>query len=189
MILTAQIAAAVAAGTVDVAFRRWATGRVRSGDTFLSSAGVIAVTTIEVIDEHALTDRDAQRAGFVSLPALRGTFRGDESHPVFRIGLSWAGPDPRDSLAAADALGAADLAAIDAVLDRLDARTPWARAVLQRIGERPGIRAADLAAELHIDKDSLKRRIRQLKKHGLTRSLRIGYELSPRGLAYERARD
>lgn len=187
MILTDRIASAVAACKVDVAFRCWATERVRPGDTFRSSAGIIAVTAIEVVAEHTLTDCDARRAGLASLEALRTTFRGDESDPIYRIGLIWVGPDPRDALADDDALTTDDIIAIAALLDRLDARIPWARTTLQRIGQQPGVRAAELADDLPIDKESLKRRIRQLKEHGLTRSLPTGYELSPRGHAYQRA--
>ncbi|TDD32716.1 hypothetical protein E1287_21635 [Actinomadura sp. KC06] len=112
------------------------------------------------------------------------TFRGDDTDPLWRVTLSWAGSDPRQTLAEDAALSPSDISDIDTLLDRLDARTPWARTTLSRIARQPGITAAKLAATLPTDKDSHKRRIRILKEHGLTRSLPTGYELSVRGHAY-----
>ena len=59
-----------------------------------------------------------------------------------------------------------------------------ARTTLGRLGQQPGITTAGLAAGPPLDKDSLKRRIRTLKEHGLSRSLPTGYELSARGQTY-----
>lgn len=182
MILTERIAQAVAAGEVTVAYRRWKQPRVTSGTTFRTVAGVVRLEAIEPTSR--LTDADARRAGYSSRDELTATFRGDDDDPVFRIDLAWVAPDARDALAADASLTSEDIATIDALLDRLDARTPWARTTLARIGRQSGITAASLAAEVSIGKDSLKRRIRTLKEHGLTRSLRVGYELSDRGRAY-----
>jgi hypothetical protein len=76
--------------------------------------------------------------------------------------------------------------AIDARLDRLDARSPtgpWTRATLDLIARRPGVRAADLAAELGRERLPFKADVRKLKRLGLTESLEVGYRLSPRGRA------
>jgi hypothetical protein len=59
-------------------------------------------------------------------------------------------------------------------------------AVLERIvrGEiegRPAVAARVLAQRLDYEKDWLKPQIRKLKDLGLTVSLPVGYELSPRG--------
>lgn len=71
-----------------------------------------------------------------------------------------------------------------AKLARKDARSgPWTRATLVSIAEQPGVRAADLAAVLGVEKKPFKRRVRQLKELGLTISLDTGYRLSPRGEA------
>jgi hypothetical protein len=77
--------------------------------------------------------------------------------------------------------------AIDDVLDRLDRarRTgPWTREILQLIASRPGVRAPDLAGSLGRDTRPFKADVRKLKELGLTHSLEVGYELSPRGRAY-----
>ncbi|WP_308799602.1 ASCH domain-containing protein [Agromyces silvae] len=189
MILTERIAHAVAAGEVTVAYRRWTRPRVKSGSEFRTVAGRVRVETIEPVSAAELTDADARRAGYASLDDLTATFSGGASDPVFRIGLSWVAADARDALAADANLTAEDVASIDALLDRLDARTPWARSTLARIRREPGITAGALAGGLPVGKESLKRRIRSLKEHGLTRSLRVGYELSERGHAYLSATD
>lgn len=184
MILTERIARAVAAGEVAVAYRRWKRPRVEPGSTFRTVAGVVRVEAIERVRAAELTDADARRAGYDSLAELASAFRGGDADPVFRIELSWVAPDARDALAADADLTPDDIAGLDALLNRLDARTPWARTALARIGREPGITAAALATGLPIERESLKRRIRALKEHGLTRSLRVGYELSERGRAY-----
>jgi biotin operon repressor len=46
------------------------------------------------------------------------------------------------------------------------------------------VRAGDLAEELDLDRESFKLDVRKLKNLGLTISLRVGYQLSPRGAAY-----
>lgn len=187
MLLTERIAHAVAAGDVSLAYRRWRTARVVPGAKFHTVAGVVRVDAVTIVSLDALTDADARRAGFDTVQDVERTFRGRASDPVFRIVLSWAGPDERDALAEATVLSAAEIASISALLDRLDRTTPWARIVLGTLDRAPGTTAAVLASLVGLDKDALKRRIRTLKAHGLTRSLRVGYELSSRGHSYLRA--
>lgn len=184
MLLTVSIAQAVARGDVTVAYRRWARSRVSPGSTFRSVAGVIRVDSVDDVTGTSLTDEDARAAGYPDRAALIATFRGAPGDPVYRIGLSWAGPDERHRLADDDALAADEIARIDARLASLDRRTPWTRPVLAAIARRPGVVSGELAAELSMTKDSLKRRIRHLKELGLTTSLPTGYELSRRGRAY-----
>ncbi|OZD04463.1 hypothetical protein CH275_14740 [Rhodococcus sp. 06-235-1A] len=90
------------------------------------------------------------------------------------------GPDPREALAANTLLTAAEIDEIGTVLKKLDARVCWAEPALYELAKQPGMTAAQLAEELPIDKDALKRRIRTLKEHGITRCLPSGYQLSPR---------
>lgn len=51
------------------------------------------------------------------------------------------------------------------------------------IRDRPGVRAADLAAAAGRETLPFKRDVRKLKELGLTESLEVGYRLSPRGAA------
>ena len=110
---------------------------------------------------------------------------------VYRVEFHLAGSDPRDALAADDRLGDADVAEIDRRLARLDAASahgPWTGAVLDAIAHRPAVRAGDLAADFGRELQPFKTDVRKLKNLGLTMSLEVGYELSPRGRAYLRRR-
>ncbi|MGY2700452.1 hypothetical protein [Nocardioides sp. HB32] len=107
--------------------------------------------------------------------------------PTYRVRLSWAGPDPRVALRESADLTDDDVAAIDARLERLDRASshgPWTMATLDLIRRRPHTRAPDLAAEVGRERDPFKIDVRKLKNLGLTRSFEVGYEVSPRGLAY-----
>lgn len=189
MMLTRVVAEGVARGDVTLAFRRWATSRVTAGRTFLSVAGVIVIDAVERIDPATITTQDAHAAGARDVPDVLASLRGTAGDPVFRITLSYGGPDPRHATAADTALTADDIAGIGAALDRLDShsrRGPWTRATLRLIETAPGTRAVDLAASLGVEKDTLKRDIHKLKALGLTLSLDTGYTLSPRGAAWLR---
>jgi hypothetical protein len=102
---------------------------------------------------------------------------------VFRVGLRYAGRDPREELREALPTDQ-EIGEILAGLDRLDAASPvgpWTRTTLRIIDANPEVRAPDLAAELGRPTAEFKRDVRKLKERGLTESLAIGYRLSPRG--------
>ncbi|MGV9712658.1 hypothetical protein ACWDTI_18580 [Gordonia sp. NPDC003424] len=183
MLLPARVARGVADGGVDLAFRRWKTARVKVASRFLTSAGLIEVTSLEQITVDDISDDDARRAGFDTAAQAIGKLR-DNDDPVFRVGLRWAGPDPRIALREDDTVSDDDLAGIVAKLERLDARSshgPWTRAVLGVIARRPAVVSTELAAELGRERPDFKLDVRKLKALGLTHSLDVGYELSPRG--------
>ena len=184
MIRPAELAA-ILAGDVDLAFRRWARPRLKVGTRMRTGVGLVEVTSVDEVAPSTLTEDDARRAGARSLQALLDALAARPDDPVWRVGLRHAGPDPRDALR--DAVPDADeVAGLRAWLDRLDASSstgPWTRATLEIIGEHPGRRAPDLAEALGRDTASFKRDVRKLKERGLTRSLDIGYLLSPRGAA------
>ena len=185
MLFPGEDMAGVAAGRITVAFRRWARPRVLAGRVYRTNAGRLLVESIEPVDPAAITTDDARAAGRPDPEAARRALRGAEGDPVFRIEFRPApGPDPRADLAADDRLDAAALDDVVARLARLDraSRTgPWTHAVLRCIAERPGVRAPDLAAALGRDTQPFKTDVRKLKNLGLTYSLAVGYELSPRG--------
>jgi hypothetical protein len=177
--------AAIRAGTVDLGFRRWDRPRVVVGTRMRTTVGLVEVTSIEPVDESTITEDDARRAGAASLDALRRGLAAPADRAVFRVGLRWAGEDPRIALRQRPPTQA-ELAVIQARLDRLDAASstgPWTRQTLAIIDRSPEVRAPDLAAELGRDTPSFKRDVRKLKELGLTESLDIGYRLSPRGEA------
>ena len=190
MLLPAAIARAVADGSVTLAFRRWAEPRVRVGSTFRTRAGVVRVDEVTPVDPATITDEDARAAGVARADTVRRRLRDDEGLTTYRVRLSWAGPDPREALRADADLSDADVAGIDVRLERLDRASshgPWTMAVLDAIRRRPATRAADLAAEeFGRERDPFKIDVRKLKNLGLTHSLEVGYELSPRGEEYLR---
>lgn len=186
MLLPVRVAHAIREGTASLAFRRWAKPEVKPGSTFLTATGVIRVEEVTEVDSAAITDEDAALAGWASADKLRAKFPDDGSRITYRVRLSWAGEDPRHELRER-ALTDEDAAALDTRLERLDRASshgPWTIATLQLIGRRPRVRAPDLAAELGRERDPFKIDVRKLKNLGLTISHDVGYELSPRGVAY-----
>ncbi|PXW31762.1 UNVERIFIED_CONTAM: hypothetical protein DES50_104162 [Williamsia faeni] len=187
MILPVAIAAGVENGTVSLAFRRWKVARVKTGEVFISPAGLIRITAVDEIGPDAITGEEAGLAGEKSVAALRKRFRGNDTDPVFRIALEWAGPDPRIALRTDDHLSPEDVAEIATRLDRFDVRSPsgpWTRDTLGLIERNPGRRAIELAEMVGREKDPFKLDVRKLKNLGLTHSLPVGYELSERGRAF-----
>lgn len=177
---------AIAAGDVDLAFRRWRRPRVRAGASLRTAIGLVEVLAIERVEISRLDDDQARRAGYESLAALRAELERHDGESIFRIELRHAGEDPRVALRERSILDAAEWAALARRLERMDARSesgPWTREVLRAIAEQPGRRAGDLAAALGQERLPFKARVRRLKELGLTESLEIGYRLSPRGEA------
>ena len=125
----------------------------------------------------------AQRPNASRRAGPRASKGGDR---VFRVTLSWVGEDPRIELRAA-VPETAELAEITAAVAKLDAGKhsgPWTRQILEWIRDHPGVISTELATLLGREVLPMKADIRRLKALGLTESLRIGYQLSPRGRAY-----
>ena len=101
--------AAIAAGEITVAFRRWRRPMARAGGTQQTPAGVLAFDAVERVDD--VTDADARRAGLPDADAVRALLRGREGD-LYRIRFHVAGPDPRIALRAAADLTAEERAAI-----------------------------------------------------------------------------
>src|SRR5688572_85340 len=184
MIRPAELAA-IKAGTIDLAFRRWARPRVVVGTRMRTAVGLVEVTSVEQVSVASLRAEDARRAGAASLAALKEALSARSTDPAWRIGVAYAGPDPREALRAS-VPDADELAAINARLDRLDASSaygPWTRETLDLIDLHPTVRAPDLAAQVGRETADFKKDVRKLKELGLTESLDIGYLLSPRGQA------
>lgn len=180
----------LANGSITLAFRRWRRPTVKAGGTLTTRAGVLAIDAVEQVDEGAISEADARRAGYPDRSALMAALNSRPDGRVYRIELHRAGPDPRIALRAADALGKdaiADLAARLARLDKASRHGAWTRETLTLIAHHPARRAVDLADMVGRAKPDFKRDVRKLKALGLTESLDIGYRLSPRGKAYLKA--
>jgi hypothetical protein len=110
---------------------------------------------------------------------------------VFRIALHHGGDGDRVELALESELSAEDVDRIDEQLARLDRNGPWTRKTLRLIQKHPRVAASQLAKKLGRETLPFKEDVRRLKKLGLTQSFEVGYEVSPRGLAFleKRPRD
>jgi hypothetical protein len=177
----------IEAGEVTLAFRRWRRPTVRAGGTLRTRAGVLAIESVEPVDEDTISEADARRAGAPDRQTLLRGLRPEGT--LYRVAFHVKGPDPRIALRERSDLSPEERAAIDARLARLDTASrhgPWTGRVLQLIADNPERRAPELAAELGRETAPFKTDVRKLKELGLTESLMVGYRLSPRGRAYLR---
>jgi hypothetical protein len=190
-------------GTVTLTFRRWSTARVRPGGRYrVHPIGVVLVSDVREVRFAEVAPREARAAGFRSVAELRAfleepvrTRAGvvprepvtDET-VLFRVALEHAGEEDRVDLALEDQLSPEDVEAIAARLQALDAKGPWTRDALAAIRRRPRVAASRLAKALGRETQPFKADVRKLKRLGLTVSYEVGYDLSPRGRAFLRAR-
>lgn len=186
MMFTNAIARQIANGQVSVVYRRWAVARVTVGSLLHTTAGTVRIEAVDHTEIASLTEADAAAAGESTLDQLMHTFKGASSDPVFRVAVSYEGPDPRDKLSMTTVFSVEEHLQIGSRLERLDRRAaqPWTHQVLRTIANNPGRRARSLAEDLGFDPPALKLHIRKLKNLGLTLSLDTGYEISPRGRSY-----
>ncbi len=187
MLLPLKVAQGVRDGTVSLAFRRWRKQDVEPGRRFTTAAGMVRVDEVTVVDADAITDEEARQAGWPDADRLRKRLNPDASLPTYRVRLSWDGEDPRIALREDADLTDDDVGALDARLERLDracSEGPWTMTTLALIRAHPQRRAPDLAAMVGRETAPFKLDVRKLKALGLTRSFAVGYEVSPRGLAY-----
>ncbi len=176
---------AIRRGEVDLAFRRWDRPRVRVGSRLRTAVGLVEVVSVDRTTVGALRADDARRCGAASLTELKAALAARADRPVYRIGLRYAGADPREALRET-VPGPDEIGEVLSGLDRLDRASPsepWTRATLRLIDAHPEVRAPDLAALVGRPTPDFKRDVRKLKERGLTESLAIGYRLSPRGQA------
>ena len=131
MLFRQDVLRRIGAGDVTLAFRRWRRPTVKAGGTLRTPVGVLAIDSVEPIDEKRVTDADARRAGASDREALLAGLPGEGT--LHRIEFRLAGPDPRVALRERSDISPAERAEIDARLARLDAASrhgPWTAAVL-----------------------------------------------------------
>lgn len=212
MLLRRDVLDAIVAGEVDMQFRLWRKPTVKPGGRLRTIVGelmILSVDEIDLSDSSSVSEDDARRAGFGSaddvrrsllprpvvnsfVPAKAGsagrgrgrTAQPDETSRPYRVTLRFDGADTRLALREDTSPSA-----VSAVVDRLDAidarsaRGPWTRRTLRLIADWPGRRAPELAEMEALETAPFKNDVRKLKELGLTVSLSVGYELSPRGRA------
>ena len=180
----------LADGSITVTFRRWKRCQVIVGNHYRSTAGMLEVDACEVIAESDVSDTDAIHAGRESAAdVLDKLGPATAETTLYRVRFHVAGPDPRTELAQTTPT---EDETVDILkrLDRMDGRSKygaWTRETLQAIHDQPGVRAPDLAAGFGRETKPFKLDVRKLKGLGLTQSLRVGYNISPRGEAILRA--
>jgi hypothetical protein len=184
MLFTNDVLAKIANGEVTLAFRRWQKPTVRRGGTLRTTAGVLSIDAIEIIDASDLTSGDAAGSGHPSLDALLADISGQRAGSLYRIAFHVAGNDPRTALRDVTDFEPAERQELHRRLTAFDGDTPWAFQTLQLIASRDGITAGEIAVSIGFEKAALKQKIRKLKELGLTESLLSGYRISPRGRAF-----
>ena len=184
----------IASGKLTLTFRRWRSPQARPGGRYRVGAGAVEVDEVREITPSEITTADARAAGYASadevLAAIEQQRRSgsDPDAPLYRVAFHYAGAhvDPRKRLAADGALGGEELNDLLGRLGKMDERSQrgaWTRATLEAIAAQPGRRAGDLAAAQNCETARYKTDVRKLKALGLTISLEVGYQLSPRGEA------
>ncbi|MEM9652080.1 MAG: hypothetical protein AAGA65_08275 [Actinomycetota bacterium] len=175
-------------GSITIAFRGWKTPTVVPGRPYRTGGGRIEVLSVRPVDPPKVTKADAARAGYASPADVLSQVRTDEGRTMYRVEFRrLTEADPREELANTSDLDAEDINAITDRLARFDRAAtagPWTVDTLRLIQRYPARRAPDLAEMVSRETQPFKLDVRKLKNLGLTRSLRIGYELSPRGAAY-----
>ena len=183
MLIKDEVLERIKAGEITVLFRRWTRPGAKTGGTQMTQAGVVGIDSVEVVTEDEITEGDARDAGYPSRDKLLSglTYRDD---PIYRIGVHFAGEDPRIALRENDDLSETELTEILGKLTKLDKnskRGPWTKEYLEVIDSMPNTYSGLLANYLGIEKADFKPWVRKLKALGLTESLHPGYKLSPRG--------
>ncbi len=173
MLFPKKLWAGLEDGSVTLAFRRWRKPAAKEGSTQRFAGGILAFERVQLITLKAITAADARRAGFSKKEELLKALQGEGQ--LYRIKLRYAGPDTRIELRQ-QPLSPEEIEGLKKRLARWQALP-----ILQAIRTHPGRRAPDLAASFVKETLPFKAQVRRLKELGLTESLRIGYQLSPRG--------
>ena len=120
------------------------------------------------------------RAGYASAAEAAERLEVEMDAKVYEVSFRYLGTAPVKR----PETGSVDEGAQQILLDkltRMDRAAPWTRYALTAIRDEPGRRAGDLAPGAGMDTATFKRNVRKLKALGLTHSLEVGYDLTPRG--------
>lgn len=173
----------IARGEVTVAFRRWRRPTVKSGGRLRTPVGELGIDLVAPVTLEEITDTEARAAGFAGREeALRSL--AARAGQLYRIAFRLKDEDSRTELSDSADFGIETAAEIRETLRRLERRgrgSAWTDIWLRLVRANPAIPAAKLAGLAGVETAIFKRRMRQLKELGLTRSLGVGYRLSPRG--------
>lgn len=186
MLFSASAWPGLADGSITVTFRTWSKPQAKVGGRYRVAGMLLEAVAVGEVPVSELTDADAVAAGEGNLHTLLKRLKQPpHDSTVWRVDLRYIGIDDRIERRAIDALTDDDIAALRSRLDRLDRAggTPWTRTTLRLIEKYPGVVSTELAAHTGQDRPDFKINVRKLKEMGLTVSLQVGYQLSPRGVA------
>lgn len=148
--------------------------------------GVIEIVSVDPVD--TISDDEARAAGYSDAGEAQAIVDSWRRRGVlYRIGVRYVGADPRHELGERAELSDDEIAALRERLAGMDRGDDWTESYLRLIASRPGVVARELAAQVDMERDRFKIRVRRLKDLGLTESLPVGYRISPRGAALLRA--
>jgi len=175
-------------GRIVLMFRRWNRCQVVAGHRYRTGSDIIEVDAVDLVKPRDIDAGQASEAGYATVRELVADLRGDKKTPLYRIRFHRVDePDPRDQVAAQSELTSRELATLTEQLTRMDnsgSHGPWTKAVLTQIADHPATVSTILADTLGWERQDFKLHVRRLKQLGLTVSLDVGYQLSPRGKAY-----
>ena len=190
MLFSASAWPGLADGSITVTFRTWTKPQVKVGGRYRVGGMLLEATAVGEVAVSKLTEDHAIAAGEADLTTLLKRLKQPApDSSVWRVDLRYIGIDDRIERRAIDELTDDDIAALRSRLDRLDrvASTPWTRTTLRLIEKHPAVVSTELAALTGQERPDFKLNVRKLKEMGLTESLQVGYQLSPRGVALLRA--
>ena len=186
MLFSAAAWPGLADGSITVTFRTWTKPQAKVGGRYRVGGMLLEATAVGVVTVSELTDADAVAAGETNLASLMKRLKPSSSDAmVWRVDLRYLGIDDRIERRTLDELSDDDIIALRTRLDRLDRSggKPWTRTTLQLIEKYPGVVSTALARNAGQERPDFKINVRKLKEMGLTESLQVGYQLSPRGAA------
>lgn len=190
MLFSASAWPGLADGSITVTFRTWTKPQAKVGGRYRVAGMLLEATAVGEVAVSKLTEDHAIAAGEADLTTLLKRLKQPApDSSVWRVDLRYIGIDDRIERRAIDELTDDDIAALRSRLDRLDrvASTPWTRTTLRLIEKYPAVVSTELAALTGQERPDFKLNVRKLKEMGLTESLQVGYQLSPRGVALLRA--
>ncbi len=186
MLIKRAVLDRIAAGEIDLVYRKWTRPTVKSGGTLRTAIGVLDIESVDRVSVRSIRSDDARRAGYTSRKALVDDLSSRPTGELYRIAVRYAGDDPRIALRETTQPTAEQLDDIRRRLERIDrssTRGPWTADTLRLLRDNPEVRAQYLADRLGLEKARFKVDVRKLKALGLTISHSPGYTLSPLGVA------
>jgi hypothetical protein len=144
---------------VTLAFRRWRRPTVKTGGRLRTSIGELRIEAVELVDESRITDEEIASSGIGDRATLERYLGDGRDGDVYRITLSYGGPDARIALRERGELSDDEYATIRRRLARMDAAAangPWTERYLRLIEARPDVLALDLATSIGVERDPFK---------------------------------